>query len=359
MTTTDMQAFIIRAGLTGLAKHVRACPEYSKLVGDMEIVDKAIELLASRPDAQADERGAFDIALDALQHYQDHYDTGLPAEYAQSERIQMECACEAVREALQEGRATAPQAEAAQSDDRIDALQDMAFAHGLQLGWNFGLNGARADYEQALKARDGYVKVLRETRAAPSPDREQVAEAPEGCTPADAEMLRAANHSLAAENDYLRRRLRPFAQLASSPLSWAMVEYAIDGDPEKQVLQAPQMQRAFNRAAEALNENAEHQPLTTMDVADTRLIADLLEALEMIVSVADRKTIEFDKAHAVIARAKTARNADESSSRECGERQLSDEQLAALGQEWFSQITKGVGTAKAVEAMRALLSKGV
>jgi hypothetical protein len=79
--------------------------------------------------------------------------------------------------------------------------------------------------------------------------------APEGCTPADAAMLRAANHELAAENDYLRRRLRPFAQLASSPLSWAMVEYCIEGDPEKQTLQAAQMQRAFNRAADALRED--------------------------------------------------------------------------------------------------------
>jgi hypothetical protein len=74
----------------------------------------------------------------------------------------------------------------------------------------------------------------------------------EGCTPADAKMLREANHGLAAENDRLRRRLRPFAMLATPRLSWAMVEYCIDGDPEKQTLQAPQMQRAFNRAAESL-----------------------------------------------------------------------------------------------------------
>lgn len=85
---------------------------------------------------------------------------------------------DAINRALveREARAAAPQAEAAQSEDRIDALQDMAFANGLQLGWNFGSNGAREDYEQALKARDGYVRVLRETRAAPSPDREQVGE---------------------------------------------------------------------------------------------------------------------------------------------------------------------------------------
>ncbi|ARK91105.1 hypothetical protein [Burkholderia pseudomallei] len=57
---------------------------------------------------------------------------------------------------------------AARDDERADALQDMAFAHGLQLGWQFGSNDARADYEAALKARDGYVKVLRDTRAAAS-----------------------------------------------------------------------------------------------------------------------------------------------------------------------------------------------
>ncbi|WP_175787381.1 hypothetical protein [Burkholderia anthina] len=48
---------------------------------------------------------AFDVALDALRQYQQNWDTGLPAEYAQGERIAMECACEAVREALQEARA--------------------------------------------------------------------------------------------------------------------------------------------------------------------------------------------------------------------------------------------------------------
>lgn len=95
-------------------------------------------------------------------------------------------------------------------------------------------------------------------RALASPAAPAVA--PEGCTPADAQMLRAANHGLAAENDYLRRRLRPFAQIASSPLSWAMVEYCVDGDPEKQTLQAPQMQRAFNRAADALREHAAPAP---------------------------------------------------------------------------------------------------
>lgn len=78
-------------------------------------------------------------------------------------------------------------------------------------------------------------------------------ETPEGCTPADARMLREANHALAAENDALRRTLRPFARVVSTDkLSWAMVEYCVEGDPEKQTFQAPQMQRAFNRAADIL-----------------------------------------------------------------------------------------------------------
>lgn len=51
---------------------------------------------------------AFDVALDALAKYQRNWDTGLPAEYAQTERIAMECAVEAVREALYEARDTQP-----------------------------------------------------------------------------------------------------------------------------------------------------------------------------------------------------------------------------------------------------------
>ena len=151
---------------------------------------------------------------------------------------------------LPEARAAAPQAEAAQGvpdgwkivptkvdNAMIDAANNVPS----------GIAGSPPHWQWVWDA------IL---AAAPSPDREQVGEAPEGCTPADAEMLRAANHSLAAENDRLRRRLRPFAQLASSPLSWAMVEYCIADDPEKQTLQAPQMQRAFNRAADALREDA-------------------------------------------------------------------------------------------------------
>lgn len=42
-------------------------------------------------------------------------------------------------------------------------------------------------------------------------------------------------------------------------------------------------------------------------VANRNLMAaapDLLEALEAVISVADRKTVEFDKAHAALAKAK-------------------------------------------------------
>ena len=91
----------------------------------------------------------------------------------------------------------------------------------------------------------------------------------EGCTPADARMLRAANHALAAESDALRRALRPFANIVSTDrLSWAMVEYCVDGDPEKQTFQRPQMQRAFNRAADLLRENVPSETLTDNDEID-------------------------------------------------------------------------------------------
>ena len=83
-----------------------------------ENVSKDFPPKVSQGLAQADERGAFDIALNALQRYQDEWDTGLPSEYAQSERIQMECACEAVREALQEARAAAPAPVSEPSPDR-------------------------------------------------------------------------------------------------------------------------------------------------------------------------------------------------------------------------------------------------
>lgn len=40
---------IVASGLVGLARHVRAVPAYSKLVGDMDIVDQAIAMLNAVP----------------------------------------------------------------------------------------------------------------------------------------------------------------------------------------------------------------------------------------------------------------------------------------------------------------------
>lgn len=100
--------------------------------------------------------------------------------------------------------------------------------------------------------RKELIAMVRELLARAQPP---VADGPEGCTVADAQMLRAANHALGAENDMLRMRLRPFAQIAVSKLSYAVVEYHVEGDPEKQVFRSLQMQRAFNRAVEALAEN--------------------------------------------------------------------------------------------------------
>ncbi|WP_157659925.1 hypothetical protein [Burkholderia ubonensis] len=67
----------------------------------------SISLPAMAAAAPADERAAFDVALAALNDYQGKWDTGTPMPYAQSERIAMECACEAVRDALEEARAAA------------------------------------------------------------------------------------------------------------------------------------------------------------------------------------------------------------------------------------------------------------
>lgn len=55
-----------------------------------------------------DERDAFDVGLDALADYQRNWDTGLVQPYAESERIAMECAVEAVRDALNDARVAPP-----------------------------------------------------------------------------------------------------------------------------------------------------------------------------------------------------------------------------------------------------------
>ena len=75
-----------------------------------------------------------------------------------------------------------------------------------------------------------------------------------GVTPTDggknAESRVEAWDRLERENAALRAALAPFARLADKPLGFAAVEYTVRGDPERQTFNAPQMQRAFNRAAE-------------------------------------------------------------------------------------------------------------
>ncbi|OJA71088.1 hypothetical protein BGV72_31545 [Burkholderia ubonensis] len=98
--------------------------------GNIESIVKeaGVEPPAMAAAAPADERAAFDVALAALNDYQRKWDTGTPTPYAQSERIAMECACEAVRDALEEARAAAsPAAEAA---DRSEAPLIGRWHHG-------------------------------------------------------------------------------------------------------------------------------------------------------------------------------------------------------------------------------------
>lgn len=124
---------------------------------------------------------------------------------------------------------------------------------------------------------------------------------PEGCTPADAQMLRVANHELAAENDRLRRALGPFARLVSTDkLSWAMVEYCVEGDPEKQTFQRPQMQRAFNRAADALRENVPGETVAPASAQPPVALTDE-QIIELWVKQRDVKT--FDEEVIQFARA--------------------------------------------------------
>lgn len=114
---------------------------------------------------------------------------------------------------------------------------------------------------------------------------------PEGCTPADARMLREANHALAAENDALRCALRPFARVVSTDkLSWAMVEYCVRGDPEKQTFQAPQMQRAFNRAADILRAESSQPaapPIVSAPASDARECYSVQEHVDAMCQVID------------------------------------------------------------------------
>lgn len=90
------------------------------------LVIRAQHFGAAQPVTQT----AFDIALDALAEYQHNWDTGLPAEYAQTERIAMECAVEAVREALNEARDAQPVEQTAQSAEPVASLEKIAAIMG-------------------------------------------------------------------------------------------------------------------------------------------------------------------------------------------------------------------------------------
>lgn len=81
-------------------------------------------------------------------------------------------ALKASRDALRELLAAPVAADAVSltDDARSCALQDMAFSHGLQSGWQFGVLDDRAGYEKCLASYAGYVKVLRETRPEEQPD---------------------------------------------------------------------------------------------------------------------------------------------------------------------------------------------
>lgn len=151
------------------------------------------------------------------------------------------------------------QAAIAHKSEGAEKLQHVAVSEGGVLRWMSG---------RKLENCELYAKA-----ATAAPVAAPVVAIPEGCTPADAKMLREANHALAAENDDLRRALGSFARLVSTDkLSWAMVEYQIEGDPEKQTFQRPQMQREFNRAAEVLRDKA--TPVPAGPAADGGFCAD-------------------------------------------------------------------------------------
>ncbi|MDN7654345.1 hypothetical protein QZM62_12910 [Burkholderia multivorans] len=139
------------------------------------------------------------------------------------------------------------------------------------VSWGLGNHAdEKRDYHSSLVELAEEVRAMAPAMAAAAP----ADETPEGCTPADARMLREANHALAAENDALRRALRPFAHVVSTDkLSWAMVEYCVEGDPEKQTFKAPQMQRAFNRAADMLRNESATQA-TSGEIDDVQVSRD-------------------------------------------------------------------------------------
>lgn len=72
--------------------------------GERENFARMLREVADEITPETERIDPFEVALDALHEYQSNWDTGLPAEYAQGERIAMECAVEAVRDALNEAR---------------------------------------------------------------------------------------------------------------------------------------------------------------------------------------------------------------------------------------------------------------
>lgn len=79
-------------------------------------------------------------------------------------------ACSGVRSS----RPAAAPIVSAPADERADAICDSAYCAGLQQGFSFGQMDDNEGLRKALEARAGYVKVLREARAAASPAAERV-----------------------------------------------------------------------------------------------------------------------------------------------------------------------------------------
>ncbi|MDF3115833.1 hypothetical protein KPA94_20625 [Burkholderia semiarida] len=129
--------------------------DHSGRMNDFTAASAVIEELAALARApRIDVAGAgdaFDIALTALREYQRNWDTGLPAEYAQGERIAMECACEAVREALEEAREAIPKPPSA------DAAAAPADAHAVEgvRAWETNDGRVISDRHKQQALRDG------------------------------------------------------------------------------------------------------------------------------------------------------------------------------------------------------------
>ena len=157
-----------------------AAPTY---LSDGTVIDKsvlkrlAVQFGLTLADAQAqpDERAAFEAwAMGEFEL------AGLPARAGLGYKLTGVDDSWAGWQAAWKARATAPQA-TVKGDERADALQDMAFVHGLQAGYQFGLLEDHARYEKCIASSDGYLKVLRETRSAAQPTyREAGVWAPDG-----------------------------------------------------------------------------------------------------------------------------------------------------------------------------------